>query len=325
MPKITDPPPPEIASELADLRAELDQTIPPKLLDRNLLIATWNIRKLGEVAEEWVAKPGTFPRRDLHALRCMSEILSHFDVIAIQEVIGDGKGLRLILDVLGPNWGLLLTDPSPGALGNMERMAFLYDRRKVLPNGLVCELVIPQESIERGPADTLRRQFARTPYAAGFRTLDKSFTLVNLHIIYGKDLSERVKELNEIARWIANWAINGVTWDSNMIAVGDFQIETYGDLLYKAFTSTGLYVPKDLRQIPRTFLTPPGRPAKVFDQIAWFNGRGKVPRLTLKYIKGGNFDFSDRVMKSRGLEKRELAFVISDHLPIWAEFSVRDE
>ena len=61
MPKITDPLPPEIARELADLRLELAQVIPPKLLDRNLLIATWNIRRLGEVTEAWAADPNTRP------------------------------------------------------------------------------------------------------------------------------------------------------------------------------------------------------------------------------------------------------------------------
>lgn len=102
MPKITDQPPPEIAAELAELRAELDEAIPAKVLDRNLLIATWNIRTFGGLTEKWVSEPGDRPRRDLHALRCIAEIVSRFDVVAIQEVRDNTQSIREMLKVL---WG----------------------------------------------------------------------------------------------------------------------------------------------------------------------------------------------------------------------------
>jgi hypothetical protein len=210
-------------------------------------------------------------------------------------------------------------------LGNNERLGFLYDTRKVIPTGMVCELVLPQDRLNRGGPDTLNRQFARTPYVAGFRTLDKTFTLVNLHVFYGsKGPLERVKELKEIALWLARWAKKGSTWDRNLIAVGDYNIEHYGDPLFEAFTSTGLYVPEDLRATPRIIFHDPQRPAKLYDQVAWFNGEGGLPALTLKYQRGGNFDFTQTAMKSRNLTTRELSYKISDHLPLWVEFLVRD-
>jgi endonuclease/exonuclease/phosphatase family metal-dependent hydrolase len=290
----------------------------------------------------------------------MAEILAHFDVIALQEVVDRGRGLRLILDRLGSNWGLLLTDPSPGMLGNRERMAFLYDRRKVLPSGVVCELVIPQERLARAaqssplvpsmrprraaqPASTaprrrprrtapeetaakaaLDRQFARTPYAAGFRTLHKSFTLLNLHIIWGESPVQREQELHEIAHWIADWAKNSITWDSNLIAVGDFNIETVDSPLFQAFTSTGLQVPDDLLQAPRILYQRPDAPIKLYDQIAWFAGAGEVPPLELSYLSGGSFNFRPHVLRDRQVDLRRLSFMISDHFPLWAEFSVRN-
>ena len=86
MPKITDPPPLEIAGELAELRAALDKDIPAKALDHNLLIATWNIRAFGNLTEKWRSGENDSPKRDLHALRCIAEIVSRFDVIALQEL-----------------------------------------------------------------------------------------------------------------------------------------------------------------------------------------------------------------------------------------------
>ena len=144
MPKITDPPPQAIAAELAELRTALDQYIPPKALDRNLLIGTWNLRAFGDLTEKWKSGANDTPKRDLHSLLCIAEIISRFDVIALQEVKANLKALRHMLRVLSPNWGLSLTDVARGDPGNGERMAFLFDTRKVQLSGLACELVVPR-------------------------------------------------------------------------------------------------------------------------------------------------------------------------------------
>ena len=66
MPEITDHPPQEIAAELAELSAALDDAIPPKVVDRNLIIATWNIWHLGGLTQAWRSPPDAEPKRDLH-------------------------------------------------------------------------------------------------------------------------------------------------------------------------------------------------------------------------------------------------------------------
>jgi hypothetical protein len=141
--KISDPPPVHIADELSDLRAALDKEIPAKIFDANLLIATWNIRAFGDLTLKWKAAPTDNPKRDLHALRCIAEIVSRFDVIALQEARANLKALRHMIKLLGPNWGLILTDITKGDKGNGERMVFLFDTRKVQLSGLACELVVP--------------------------------------------------------------------------------------------------------------------------------------------------------------------------------------
>ena len=85
MPSITDPLPPNVAADLARLRAGLNATVPPKHLDDNLLIATWNLRAFGGLNDAWDAPPKASPSRDLRAVACIAEILSRFDVIAVQE------------------------------------------------------------------------------------------------------------------------------------------------------------------------------------------------------------------------------------------------
>ena len=49
---ITDSPPAEVRRELAALRDGLDERIPSKEVDRNLLIGTWNIRMFGSVTKK---------------------------------------------------------------------------------------------------------------------------------------------------------------------------------------------------------------------------------------------------------------------------------
>ena len=43
----------EVVQNLALLREDLDQKIPSKELDRNLLIATWNIRDFCSLTRKW--------------------------------------------------------------------------------------------------------------------------------------------------------------------------------------------------------------------------------------------------------------------------------
>ena len=128
MPVITDAPPAAVQADLDSLGAQLDATIPAKAAD-NLLIATWNIRAFASLTREWTAGSSDNPKRDLRGLRAIIEILSRFDVIAIQEVKGDLRALRDTMRFLGDDWAFLMSDVTAGAAGNDERLAFLFLRQ----------------------------------------------------------------------------------------------------------------------------------------------------------------------------------------------------
>ena len=170
MPAITDRPPPDVAAELGPLGEALDYAVPAKRVDRNLLIGTWNIRHFGDVTEKWRSEPGDQPKRDLGALRYIAEIISRFDVVAVQEVRENIKCLCHMLRLLGEDWAMILMDVTKGSAGNDERRAFVFDTRRVKPSGLARELVLPDEWAERVGDDVFARQFARTPYAVSFKS-----------------------------------------------------------------------------------------------------------------------------------------------------------
>ena len=93
MANILDEPPAEVSEELVRLREHLDQEIPSKVLDSNLLIGTWNPRSFGGLTEKWHSETGDSPKRDLHSLLSITEIVSRFDVVALQEVKSNIKAL----------------------------------------------------------------------------------------------------------------------------------------------------------------------------------------------------------------------------------------
>ena len=185
MPDVTDTPPAAVSRDLDALRGALDREIPAKALDRNLLIATWNVRHFGGLTEQWRAGENDSPKRDLHSLRAIAEIIRRFDVVAVQEIRGNLKALRHTMKALGPDWGFIISDVTRGAPGNDERLGFLFDRRRVTISGLAGELVVPASELERVGPDALDRQFARTPYAVAFRCGGRTFVLVTLHVLWG--------------------------------------------------------------------------------------------------------------------------------------------
>lgn len=325
-PQITDPIPEEIKEEFTNLHMALDDDIPAKVLDKNLLIATWNIRAFGGMTKSWRAGVGDSPKRDLHAVREIAEIVSRFHIIAIQEVRAKLRALRHMLRVLGPHWGVILTDVTKGKQGNYERMAFVFDTRVVQLSGLACELVVPPEKLDNMEIteDALRTQFARTPYAVGFKAHRSTFILVTMHAYYGSGTTKRERELRAIAQWMADWANDINSYGQNLILLGDFNIDRRGDQLYDAFTSTGLRPPDGLNDAPRSIFSDASDTGKFYDQIAWFTGEGGVPALSMRYIDSGFFDFTKVALKSLNLNKLALSWRMSDHYPLWAEFSLRE-
>ncbi|HEX8744160.1 MAG TPA: hypothetical protein VF712_13605 [Thermoleophilaceae bacterium] len=100
-PQPRDPLPAELAKQIEALDGALDEQLPKKQLDRNLLIATWNIREFGKVNPKWIAEDGEKPERDVFSIRAIAEIVSRFDVVAIQEVQVNIDALRMLMRTLG--------------------------------------------------------------------------------------------------------------------------------------------------------------------------------------------------------------------------------
>jgi hypothetical protein len=76
------------------------------------------------------------------------------------------------------------------------------------------------------------------------------------------------------------------------------------------------HAPRSLRGgVPRTIFGSGGA-AKFYDQITWFVDRARGPMIGLEWLSSGS-------LLQGSLTKTALSWKLSDHYPLWAEFSVR--
>ena len=218
-------------------------------------------------------------------------------------------------DLLPGNYQILVSDPT----GNFERLAFLYDKRTVISTGLVCEITF--NGTITSPEVF---QFQRTPYCASFRAGRFDFTMVSVHIAESSHLQEvglavRKREIEELVSFIKREASRpqGSVFDPDFFLVGDFNIQSDGDLFFQALTGG----PE-----PR-FQMPPGMntlgtnfdQTKTFDKIAW------IPSQEFKFSgKFGVIPFGKVLYKEPGQPPNAARMEVSDHLPLWAEFRVTE-
>ncbi len=312
-----------------------EAALPRRTIEETLVLATWNIREF---------ESGKYGARGKEPLFYLAEVINNFDLVAVQEVRDDISSLNTLMRYLGGWWKVLLTDVTEGTQGNRERMAFLYDTRKITFGGLAGEVVIPavkRKGQELDPA----RQLARTPFMVGFRAGWFKFTICTTHIFYGEETAEdprRVEEIKVLGQFLAKQTQSQYAWSQNMILLGDFNIFDTSDQTMQGITGAGFVVPKQIQSLPSN-----APRTKHYDQIAFI-----APEIQdqLELCKAGVFNFFDYVYrpadeaayaaemgddyaKNKDGKRRDKkscttyynqwrTFQMSDHLPMWIELKI---
>ena len=304
----------ELNAQREALRAYRDtkegRAIPGRADDR-LLIATWNIANLG-VQER---------REKDYAL--IAEILSWFELIAIQESNDNLVGIHGIREQLPDYFRLLLSD----AAGNNERMTFLYDSRKVRQLEEVGELAIPPSElayIRLPDSEQGFEGFDRNPYLGLFQAGAFTVQLANVHLYFGSasavSVSRRKLETLAVAEWAERRRKSPYASSPNILPLGDFNLPKAepGDPIYDELTSRGLHVPDHATQIGSSIADE----GMHYDQIAFFPGETQS-----HFETAGVFDYDGAVFRTLYAERGRDDFLaycryyISDHRPLWAAFA----
>lgn len=319
------------ASNLLALRRQLRDEIPPRTVNDTLLLATWNIR-------DFDSNKFRHGPRLKESFFYIAEIISAFDMVALQEINEDLTALNKVLRILGPDWDYISTDKTEGTSGNSERMTFVYDTRKVRFLKIAGEIVLPQSRLISG-----EKQFARTPFVVAFQSGWFKFMICTVHIYFGSasgpQLQQRIAEIESIAKFLSRRADDE---SANYILLGDFNIVSPEHQTMKALLKHGFILPEGLS--PSNIHLD-----KHYDQIAFkardgqvqFSGRSGVfnPYQTI-FTVGERGTYYPLMSNPNNLEldpggllldndkNRDYylgiwrTFQLSDHLPMWVELRI---
>jgi endonuclease/exonuclease/phosphatase family metal-dependent hydrolase len=261
---------------------------PPPLLEdgqQTITIASFNIQVFGESK---LAKPDV--------MNVLAQVVRWFDVVAIQEIRAKNQQVipRFVelINAEGAHYKHVV-GPRIGRTVSKEQYAFIY-------NSATVELIPESVYTVDDPDDLLHRE----PLVAAFRARGPppsaafTFSLVNIHT----DPDETDQELD-----VLDDAFRAVRNDGrgedDVILLGDLNVDDshlgeLGRMPYVGWVITGM--PTNTRG------------TKMYDNLVFDR------RATIEFSgRSGVVD----MMRQFNLTM-DLAIDVSDHLPIWAEFSV---
>lgn len=250
-------------------------------------VASFNIQVFGE---HKAAKP--------EVMNILAQVLRNFDVVAIQEVRSKGQDvlphlLRLI-NAEGAQYDYVI-GPRLGRTDSKEQYAFIFNAASV---------EIDRESIYtvNDPDDLLQRE----PLVAGFRVRGPpqgeafTFTLIDIHT----EPDTAQQECNALAS-VYRAVRNDGRGEDDIILLGDLNSDDHhfgelGRIPYITWAISGM--PTNTRG------------THLYDNIIFDS------RATTEFT--GHSGVLD-LLRQYNLTM-EQALVVSDHMPIWAEFSIRE-
>jgi endonuclease/exonuclease/phosphatase family metal-dependent hydrolase len=278
-----------------------------------VLIATWNIANLG------------VHKRRAADIKVIAEILSWFEIVAIQEVADNASDFYQVVEQLPDHFDYIFSDRA----GNDERAAYIFDTRRVSLGPLAGELAIVDNDRKNIVVEGISRKFQgfnRNPYLVSFVVEAAILLLANCHLIYGPSgsnaekkasMEKRQLEAYAVSRWCDLRRKDKHTITERILALGDFNLPkaAKGDPIFDALTDRGLRLPPHETRIPTNVSN-----TADFDQIAVTPGQ--LSRITQQ----GVFDFDGAIFaniydhSASGYWRTCAKYYISDHRPLWIQY-----
>ncbi|WP_442511384.1 endonuclease/exonuclease/phosphatase family protein [Novipirellula sp. SH528] len=262
-------------------------------------VATFNIEKFGD------KKSTTRMTEGVDVLGTLAQIVSQFDLVAIQEVMGsDNASIERLVNLINVSGGRYTASVSPriGRNTYTESYAFVWDETRI-------QMVRDSAYVVQDNADRMHRE----PMVASFQALTTSldgrkpfsFTLINAHTdpdeITPNATSNEINVLDDVFVRVRQYEYDRMG-EEDCILLGDLNVD-----------ANHL---QELVMIPNVFSIGGNtitntRHTKTYDHIL-------IDReMTREYT--GRFGVID-LQRDLGFSDAQ-ALLISDHMPLWAEFS----
>lgn len=245
-------------------------------------ICSWNIQNFGKSKTD-------------SDIQFIATTLKDFDLIAIVEVVagyGGSQAIARLADELnrkGSNWDYSLSEPTSGTPSKSERYAFIWKKNKL--NKIGDAWLDKKYSVE----------IDREPYLAKFKSGTREFTLATFHALPKGKHPE--KEINYLQYIIAEHP------SQNILFCGDFNCSEsnsiFTTLKSKSYNSAFTNQKTSLKM-----------KANISDCLASEYDNFFYNKLKNSMKKSGVIHFYNFFKTLKEARK------ISDHLPVFLEFSV---
>lgn len=286
----------------------------PSSTDKNLLLASWNIANLGE------------QKRGAPAAAVIAHILKRFDLIAVQEVKDNFRDFTNIVALMGSKYDFVMSDTA----GNNERLAYIFNTKKILPSNLFGEIALrpreyPKHTVQahyrQGGVDKVQTfrnlrytPFDRNPFIGSFTTGNFEIVMANVHLYFGafqnstseanrKKYARRVLEIYALADWANDRSKGGNAWNKAVVLLGDMNVpnmenneatlkalQKFGWKSVRFFDGTQTATTDSLTRVGGSNL---GND-RTYDQIAFAPNS-----LQSQVVSHGVFDYDQAVFKSK--------------------------
>ncbi|MHC2069159.1 endonuclease/exonuclease/phosphatase family protein [Bremerella sp. T1] len=253
----------------------------------SIRVASFNIQVFGQSK---MGKPDV--------MQTLTQVVKSFDVVAVQELRSKEQDViprwLEMINADGSKWASLV-GPRLGRTSSTEQYVFLYNTEKI-------GFVEKSDFTINDPHDLLHRE----PHVASFyvRTIPGvqpfTFTLINIHT----DPDETDEELDALAE-VFEVVRQANPNEDDVILLGDLNVD---------YTKMGM-----LGQIPGIVATVQGTPTNTRKTKSYDNIVFDQRRTTEFTGQAGVLD----LMAAFKLTE-EQALDVSDHLPVWATFSVTE-
>jgi len=238
----------------------------------NITIASFNIRKFSDNS------------RTDEELKQIAEVLSEFDLIAVQEVLGDPIILNRTVEML-PGYDFIVSEE----VGNVqkERYAFIFnDKIDVVTKGKTY-----YDKFDN---------FLREPYYATFKSGEFDFKIITVHILYGDRASDRTGEMKQIASVYKYYQEKDS--ENDLILTGDFNTQPTQDNFEYIWAIPDVTIA--IQEGKSTL----GKTGNLYDNIIFDSNTDEYTRLSgIHYFDSG-----------MDMDKAKEA--ISDHRPVYSVF-----
>ncbi|MBW3005068.1 endonuclease/exonuclease/phosphatase family protein [Candidatus Woesearchaeota archaeon] len=238
----------------------------------NITIASFNIRKFSDNS------------RTDEEIKQIASVLSEFDLIAVQEVLGDPVILNRTVAML-PGYDYIVSEE----VGNVqkERYAFIFNN-KIKP---ISEGKTYYDKFDN---------FIREPYYASFKAEEFDFTIMTVHILYGDSASDRTGEMKQIASVYEYYQEKDT--ENDWILTGDFNTQpTHSNFDYiKSIPGITLAITNGKSTL--------GKTGNLYDNIIFDSNTEEFTGLSGIHY----FD--------TGMDMDAAKEAISDHRPVYAVF-----